>query len=219
MPRSFTRRDVLLLAVGAGVMRIFSWPWFPEPTTTLVHHDWNATEFEEAGHNIQDLILDLPEPPLVPDPAPTSPPQEQQIALKTASLSSSAARKVDAAETLPSTRVLSHAPGWTVFEDIYMSNGTLFIVSDEPASSFPDVNYMTSTGLPGEATEESIRERIPGAEQMQVISVAEARARWGKGLTERNRVWTVQGDTVSMFSPVFVGNPPMDAVELVLIDI
>jgi hypothetical protein len=48
---------------------------------------------------------------------------------------------------LPSTRVLGHAPGWTLFDNLYMHNGTLLIISDEPVSSFPERRLMTSTGL------------------------------------------------------------------------
>lgn len=42
-------------------------------------------------------------------------------------------------DEFPKTTVLRHAPGWTMFENIYMANGTLFIVSDEGSSAFPGV--------------------------------------------------------------------------------
>ena len=31
---------------------------------------------------------------------------------------------------VPPTRLVGHAPGWTMYRDLYMSNGTLFIVTD-----------------------------------------------------------------------------------------
>ena len=65
-----------------------------------------------------------------------------------------------------------------MFENLYMSNGTLYIVTspDEERSplafdrgllkagwehGFPPRRMMISTGLPGYATEESVREREP----------------------------------------------------------
>lgn len=47
---------------------------------------------------------------------------------------------------MPSTKVMGHAPGWTLFENLYMSNGTLLIISDASESSFPERRFMTSTG-------------------------------------------------------------------------
>lgn len=48
---------------------------------------------------------------------------------------------------------------------------------------------MTSTGLPGYATEESVREREPTDREMSFISREEAERRWG------DQVWEVEGNT------------------------
>lgn len=77
----------------------------------------------------------------------------------------------------PRTQVLAHAPGesveasktfgdsiyrsstgWTIFDDIYLFNGTWFIVTDKP-SSIPLLRLMASTGNEIWNDEESIRGR------------------------------------------------------------
>ena len=78
------------------------------------------------------------------------------------------------------TKILAHAPGWTIFRNLYMSNGTLYIVREDllngeegdfvPVEHWPLVRMMTSTGLPGYANEESIREREPTDQDMAFIT-------------------------------------------------
>jgi hypothetical protein len=109
--------------------------------------------------------------------------------------------------SLKSTKVLMHAPGWTMFENLYMSNGTLFLLSDPADVSnaiqtkngveqegwldgFPLRRMMTSTGLWGYATEESYREREPTDKDMTFWSVEEAKQKWG------DNVWEIKGHTV-----------------------
>jgi len=47
---------------------------------------------------------------------------------------------------MPSTTVFAHHAGWTLFENLYMHNGSLLVISDEDVSSFPERRLMTSTG-------------------------------------------------------------------------
>ena len=49
-------------------------------------------------------------------------------------------------QIMPSTTIIGTAPGWTLFDNLYMSNGALLVISEEPPSSFPDPLMMTSTG-------------------------------------------------------------------------
>lgn len=95
---------------------------------------------------------------------------------------------------LTSTTILAHAPGWTLFRDIYMMNGTLLIVTDRP-SEFPKIRMMTSTGLEAINSPENIALREPTSDNMAFLSPEEARKLWGDG--EDIRIWTVQGNTVS----------------------
>ncbi|EGN99971.1 hypothetical protein SERLA73DRAFT_53149 [Serpula lacrymans var. lacrymans S7.3] len=101
--------------------------------------------------------------------------------------------------TLPHTTIVEHVPGWTVFRDLYMSNGTLFIVTSSPLN-FPDIRFMTSTGLRAENTPENIALREPTPDNMQLISPEEAEKRWGKEAATR-RVWTVEGNTFLFNDP------------------
>jgi hypothetical protein len=48
---------------------------------------------------------------------------------------------------MPQTEVIAHGDGWTLFENLYMYNGTLLIISDEDPLAFPLANMTTSTGV------------------------------------------------------------------------
>ncbi|EIN11742.1 hypothetical protein PUNSTDRAFT_63324 [Punctularia strigosozonata HHB-11173 SS5] len=100
---------------------------------------------------------------------------------------------------LPETRIMQHAPGWTIFENIYMSNGTLFILSEKGRTEFPGISLMTSTGLPAANTPESIQERMPTDRDMDFVTPAQAKERWGG--PAGNRVWSVEGNTVLFNDP------------------
>jgi hypothetical protein len=84
-----------------------------------------------------------------------------------------------------------------------MADGTLFIVTSNP-DAFPDIELMTSTGLPAENTPESIAERMPTSRDMSVISLEEARQRWGgeQSTGEPNRIFPIEGSTVRPLLPV-----------------
>jgi len=103
---------------------------------------------------------------------------------------------------LPETSIISHAPGWTVFKDIYMANGTLFIVSSSP-SDFPAIRAMTSTGLIALNTPENIAAREPTKQNMDIITPEEAHRYWGADVKrgDKNRVWTVEGNTILFNDP------------------
>ncbi|TYJ52838.1 hypothetical protein B9479_006561 [Cryptococcus floricola] len=76
------------------------------------------------------------------------------------------------------TEVLAHAPGWTIFDDIYLFNGTWFIVTDNP-SSIPLLRLMSSTGNEIWNDEESIRGREPTDKDMRIVFPSEAKRLWG----------------------------------------
>jgi hypothetical protein len=78
-----------------------------------------------------------------------------------------------------------------------MADGTLFIVTSNP-DSFPDIKFMTSTGLPAENTPESIADRMPTSRDMSIITPQEAHQRWGgdQSTREANRIFPVDGTTV-----------------------
>ncbi|EKM54175.1 uncharacterized protein PHACADRAFT_257832 [Phanerochaete carnosa HHB-10118-sp] len=111
---------------------------------------------------------------------------------------------VDVASDFPETTIEAHAPGWTVFKNLYMANGTLFIVTPHPSSEFPDIKFITSTGLPAENTPENIAARMPTAKDIDFLTPAQARQRWGSSLdsaTQRNRVYPIEGNTFLFNDP------------------
>ena len=81
--------------------------------------------------------------------------------------------------------------------NLYMSNGTLYILSSN--RSFPEFRLMTSTGLPVKWTPASIEGREPTPNTMDYLTPEEALTRWGGDVEhgEKNRVWSVEGNTVS----------------------
>jgi len=107
-------------------------------------------------------------------------------------------QSIPPSDALPQTNLLAHSPGWTLFRNLYMSNGTLFIIADaKTRGRFPEIRLMTSTGLAAENTPENIAMREPTAENMAFVTPEEAQRRWGASAGGMNRVWTVEGNTVS----------------------
>ncbi|THU85121.1 hypothetical protein K435DRAFT_686234, partial [Dendrothele bispora CBS 962.96] len=111
---------------------------------------------------------------------------------------------------LPYTTILHHAPGWTLFRDVYMSNGTLLILTpdrDTPnhldfIKRIPEFRMVTSTGLPASPGNEA--EREPTERDMAFITSKDAQENWGtlktngKGETKLigHRVLSVSGSTL-----------------------
>jgi hypothetical protein len=88
-----------------------------------------------------------------------------------------------------------------------MSNGTIFIVTDEEGrKKFPEIRMMTSTGLEAVNSPENIALREPTEDNMRIISPEDARKRWlhtesrGEDMT-LNRIFTVEGNTLLFNDP------------------
>jgi len=73
----------------------------------------------------------------------------------------------------PQTKIIVHVPGWTIFDKLYMLNGTMYIVSDQP-ESIPDRTRITSTAVFIENGPIAEAERIPTDKEMRIISTIEA---------------------------------------------
>ncbi|TFY54992.1 hypothetical protein EVJ58_g8531 [Rhodofomes roseus] len=190
LPRTRSLRDVVLILLGATSMHLASvFMGFNEPTGSII------VKTEVSSHFVEDINNTVVAPPA--EDRETSRERDVQKVLDPGK------DTVDVSFQLPETTILSHAPGWTVFQNIYMSNGTLYIVSSEPASSFPHTRMMTSTGLAAENTPENIAAREPTARDMDFLTPAEARRRWGgnSDKADRNRVWSVGGNTVLVNEP------------------
>jgi hypothetical protein len=135
-PRSFrpTRRDIFVACLSAACALL----WFK--TTQLDH-------FRTARDNIG---------PSSRAPTNVKPDQDHQdphldrprILLNSLDRLAQPVVGNKPSELMPTTTVLAHHDGWTLFENLYMFNGTLLIVSDEEWTLFPDRRLMTSTGKP-----------------------------------------------------------------------
>ncbi|KAJ3487679.1 hypothetical protein NLI96_g3374 [Meripilus lineatus] len=160
-----------------------------DPSTLPQHH-----QQQTGGHTPHDqpeISTVFPKPPSIPQ-----------------TFASAHSSYVDVSTSFPETTIDAHAPGWTVFSNLYMSNGTLYVVSSQPPSSFPDIRLITSTGLPAENTPENIAARMPTAQDLAFITPERALARWGPVSTStsspsltQNRVWSVQGNTFLFNDP------------------
>jgi hypothetical protein len=85
-------------------------------------------------------------------------------------------------EGAPRTSVLAHAPGWTVLDDIYLFNGTWYVVTDNP-SSIPLRRMMISTGAEIWNDQASINRREPTEKEMRIIFPSEANRLWGHSVS------------------------------------
>ncbi|KAF9013356.1 hypothetical protein BDQ17DRAFT_1404874 [Cyathus striatus] len=81
---------------------------------------------------------------------------------------------------VPHTKILAHVPGWTLFDNLYIHNGTVFIVTDQP-QSVPALDFVFSNSKFITAGNESIKARLPTDDNIQVISTKDATRRFGAG--------------------------------------
>ncbi|KAG5645626.1 hypothetical protein DXG03_005617 [Asterophora parasitica] len=208
---TLTRKDALLVFMGATIMHI--WSVLSSPKAVLdqsilidtQYHNVNvqppvdltvrppkhvakvftlvATEIE-AQHETTTVVLEA-------EPAYAG----------TGHISLYAPPHIGLSDELPHTSIIAHAPGWTIFRNLYMSNGTLFILSNN--RSFPEIRMMTSTGLTAFNTPENIAAREPTAQNMDFITPEQARERWGGDTKrgERHRVLSVEGNTLLFNDP------------------
>ncbi|RPD78405.1 hypothetical protein L226DRAFT_291635 [Lentinus tigrinus ALCF2SS1-7] len=182
-PRTF--RDVALIFLGAAAMHFttsFLGPFSEHSSSSIVNTQVGTDYVSEAPNVIPPPRHDTPHnviKPVIGVPA-----------------------VADIAYKIPETTIVQHAPGWTVFNNLYMMNGTVFIVTSRP-KSFPDIVMITSTGLPAENTPENIAARIPTSDDMAFLTPEEARDLWGGDIEklEQNRLWSVPGNTFIINEP------------------
>ena len=93
---------------------------------------------------------------------------------------------------MPDTVVVAHVPGWTMFDRLYALNGTLYVVTDDPAS-VPDRSLMISKALRIANGPVEAAKRLPTDNELQVISTAGAKTLFGSGadVLDGVTVWLV----------------------------
>ena len=85
-----------------------------------------------------------------------------------------------------------------MWENVYLYNGTWYIVTDDQAS-VPKIRDMISTGVAHEA--ENYDEREPTEQELQIISTAQAKFLWGTSATRVTGTTFVIND-----APQFIGH-------------
>lgn len=184
--RAMSRRDAVLILLGAISMQLFMsiMPFERASITINSHHQFSSVSQpkDDPAQEKAGSSPDAPTSPLLTAAPPRPPPPTP----------------IEFMDHLPETSIVSHAPGWTIYRDIYMANGTLFILSSLP-SDFPEIRQMVSTPLIADASPENIAAREPSDQVMKFITPIEAKRLWGGDLNrgEGNRVWSVEGNTVS----------------------
>ncbi|KAJ3827496.1 hypothetical protein F5880DRAFT_1211137 [Lentinula raphanica] len=203
----FSWRDMMLILIGASFMHLLT-VFYPIRDGTMglfktelgmgaaviqinthVHSGQSEVVGEgDLSHHEPGIGLEEKEAGIIADPAEklseTSEAQEVQ--------------------KFPATSVIHHAPGYTLFRNLYMSNGTLYILTDQSSSSsssFPPVRMMASVSIFADGSAENIAAREPTREVMDFISLEEARRRWQDGRTDDYRVFEVEGNTVLFNDP------------------
>lgn len=189
MARPRSLRDAVLVLVGALSMHI---------ATSLLGVLQPDTYSGDIIVNTQVNQQSLADPYAV---------EEHHIVVPAAKHPQASLNQLDLEHILPETTMQAHAPGWTVFKNLYMANGTLYVVSSNSQSDYPDIQYITSTGLYAENTPENIAARMPTRKEISFITPEQARLRWGPprsqlaSKTARNRVYNVQGTTFIFNDP------------------
>ncbi|KAJ7652682.1 hypothetical protein DFH06DRAFT_1299482 [Mycena polygramma] len=199
---ALSRRDAILILLGAAFMHLF---------TVFFPHDAPPPA----------LLIDAVREHFPPDPPPPAPEVTRYLTRTTTetmtlvqattvastvaaqpSAGPASASPLDLALELPPTTLVAHAPGWTLFKNLYMSNDTFFIVTDTP-TEFPEIRMMASTPLKAENTPENIAAREPTEWSMRTISRAEGQKMWGGDVRngKANRVLSVPGNTVLVNEP------------------
>lgn len=83
---------------------------------------------------------------------------------------------------IPQTNIVVHAPGWTIFDNLYIMNGTVFVVADAP-ETIPPRKTLTSTGIEIKGSPELVKARLPTDREMRIISPEDAIELFGSGAT------------------------------------
>ncbi|KAJ6531795.1 hypothetical protein B0H19DRAFT_966371 [Mycena capillaripes] len=177
--KNVSRRDAVLILFGASCFYIFSAfaPVSQNPSIVIN----TQSDYANTGQTVTETVVTTT---TARPPAPT-----KAVPLD-----------LGLAQNFPETSVVAHAPGWTIFRNLYMSGGALLLLTSDP-SQFPEHRLMTSTGLPGNLTNDP--QRIPTPREMAFITPDEAKTKWGGHTASngRNRVLTVEGTTLLFNDP------------------
>ncbi|KAG8986667.1 hypothetical protein FRB93_005189 [Tulasnella sp. JGI-2019a] len=95
--------------------------------------------------------------------------------------------------SIPQTTLQVHVTGWSVFDNLYALNGTLYIVTNSP-TTFPPRREVTSSKAELQNVEGNVEAREPTDRDMQIISTAEATTLFGQSASRMNGVNMITND-------------------------
>ncbi|WWD20713.1 hypothetical protein CI109_105189 [Kwoniella shandongensis] len=107
------------------------------------------------------------------------------------------------------TIMKGHAPGWTLFERLYIFDGSFYVVTDERLD-WPELRMMTSTGLPANNDPGNSEAREPKGKEIIFITPFEAMKLWGP------RVYKMDGMTFLFNDGQFIDHYYHFAAELLM---
>ncbi|KAB5591852.1 hypothetical protein CTheo_4717 [Ceratobasidium theobromae] len=214
-----TRRDALVAVAGMACVFLFSRMFdlgAYDPSVHYVHtpdalaaqKHWTNSNSNYKHHVVQHDDIPAPAPiPLIPKHGShdTHPPVLRPV--------NNVQKKdiwPDLSSGLPKSKLVKHGAGWTIFENVYMSNGTLYLITENP-SDWPQRRMIIDTGITALNTLENIAAREPTEYDLDWISPKEAEARWGK------RIWPVPEFTILYWDPLqFINHYYHFAAELLM---
>lgn len=81
-------------------------------------------------------------------------------------------------QRVPSTKIIAHSPGWTIFDRLYVREGAIYVVTDYP-ELVPDAKEITSKGQKLQAGNVNLEQMEPSADDFKVVTPEEAKLLFG----------------------------------------
>ncbi|KAF4590484.1 hypothetical protein EYR38_009785 [Pleurotus pulmonarius] len=202
--RVVSPRDILLLVAGAVSMYLLS-AWFLIPDRITVNTHFN--QYPIALDHTTSKLSGRATTTVYTTRHATRTIKQFRTATITETVTETVApeptNSIDLAPNIPETTIIQHAPGWTVFRNLYMAHGTLYIVTSD-RESFPQIRKMSSTGIAFKNNPDNIEDRDATPENMDFLTPEEAKNLWGPDLTigeSFNRIVSVEGNTWLLNDP------------------
>lgn len=241
---SLSRRDAFLILLGASSMHLWSLllrsmaPSSTEDFSSVTHLS-QVNQVNQVNHVVETFTTTarLTATATVTRTAVQTQVVQSSEGWNYEEIDKMVGGKSDPSDLLPQSKLVAHAPGWTLVRNLYMSNDTLYIITPErpvtprrsdPENSrdrkpdyygphgedltygytkvngWPEIRQMTSTGLSAVNSPENIALREPLPQNLQYITIEEAKKRWGDAVLKdengverkESRVWVVQGNSV-----------------------
>ncbi|KAG8871795.1 hypothetical protein FRB97_008280 [Tulasnella sp. 331] len=188
------RRDIALVAVLSVLLyglfefrssittQILQYPQRLKSSSSPVYTLEDATAEREDNEEVQAIgSYPASNPPALhyhtsSSPSPKS--RHRKIGKTASKLSAKELERLRVMRKFPITELIKHAPGFTILDNVYLCNGTLYIVrTDTFPSTFPDRRMMISSGA---STSDDLPTRKPTDLNMQTINISEAVQMFGE---------------------------------------